>query len=775
MRDALKELMHKGMAYGSNPPGTPAVLAQLAPESLARLEEQHERTRREIMQSIDQALDDRDLNRLDFSGLSRPDVVSNAADDLSRELFSQERELLFSLRFETMEDRVDSVSDVKASFNWIFDDPKPEDLPWNNFSEWLPGCDHSLYWITGKAGSGKSTLMKHLYLEPRTRQELHKWAGSDPLVLAGFFFWRTGTDMQKTEEGLLRSLLYQVLSLHRELFPIVFPNNNRRQGQSSSERWTLSRLRAVLDRLIKQRRVSLKICFFIDGLDEYFGDHMKIARLVKDIADVENVKICASSRPLPDFEHSFQQLPSLMLQNLTHNDIKAYVTTKFNEDPHVAQLKKSEMDLTSRLSLEIVDRASGVFLWVKLAVESILKGLRNEDNILELERRLRELPDDLMDLYAHMLKDVQIEYQEQGAKFLQTVYHARKPFPILELAFVDVLLNGPDDEAKLRKLDKEERQEKCTIMEKRLKSRCLGLLEVVPAFSETYSGNTSRPVQFMHQSVAEFMEKEIARKHMEQSLSLHPFSPHPTLMKASVLAMNYLDTDLLPIRQPVGYLADAWYSSAWSKISAFMTYAAIEESTHHQPQIQLIEDMDQEAARLAKICLQLEKRPKLPPSLHWSERRPTKVDEAQIDASLISFALEYGLHRYVKAKLTSGTSYNQGRKLTTRQVKFALMTERESIRSQSVPPELRASVKNELGKASRFRIKDFSLRFRNREPESDPISAVSNLQRFKGQTTLRQDDGIGGRPGCVDGSSDLAAFPDLGRKEVRSNREQIPT
>ena len=38
-------------------------------------------------------------------------------------------------------------------------------------------------------------------------------------------------------------------------------------------------------------------CFFIDGLDEYDGDHVELIRLLQDFSQPNNIKICASNRP----------------------------------------------------------------------------------------------------------------------------------------------------------------------------------------------------------------------------------------------------------------------------------------------------------------------------------------------------------------------------------------------------------------------------------------------------------------------------------------------
>lgn len=81
-----------------------------------------------------------------------------------------------------------------------------------------------LYWITGKPGSGKSTLMKFLYENPRTWQCLRSWHRRQPLVTAGFFFWNPGNQMQMSSMGLLQTLLFECLPQRRHLVSVTFPD-----------------------------------------------------------------------------------------------------------------------------------------------------------------------------------------------------------------------------------------------------------------------------------------------------------------------------------------------------------------------------------------------------------------------------------------------------------------------------------------------------------------------------------------------------------------------
>lgn len=180
MRDTLRELMEKDI-----PPK-------------GKNEEDHPSY--EIMKrSINEALDARGLETLkNLSFLSQPGVVSNAAIKLSEELFKEELELLLSLRFPAMEDREEDVSEVKASFDWIFHNPKSGDPPWDNFFPMAVRRIRSTLLDYWQSWVWQSTPMQHVYHEQRTQQALLQWASPDPLVVAAFFSRSVSSSMAST-------------------------------------------------------------------------------------------------------------------------------------------------------------------------------------------------------------------------------------------------------------------------------------------------------------------------------------------------------------------------------------------------------------------------------------------------------------------------------------------------------------------------------------------------------------------------------------------------
>jgi hypothetical protein len=92
----------------------------------------------------------------------------------------------------------------RKTFEWCF---QRNSSPLVN---WLKAGDNT-FWICGKAGSGKSSSMKFLGNHHKTLAALRKWAGSCQLVIAEHFFYYAGSHMQKSHQGLLQSILSQVL------------------------------------------------------------------------------------------------------------------------------------------------------------------------------------------------------------------------------------------------------------------------------------------------------------------------------------------------------------------------------------------------------------------------------------------------------------------------------------------------------------------------------------------------------------------------------------
>lgn len=428
------------------------------------------------------------------------------------------KRILDCLYFRQITDRVEEVATVHAgTFDWIFTDPNGTQRPWHNFVKWLEK-DSGLYWICGKAGSGKSTLMKYLYRHKKTKAALSLWADWRQLITPSFFFWHLGSPLQKSINGLLRSLLLEILEEHQSLIPSVFPGLCR--ALLSHEILTLSEptsaeLRKALASLLHLES-NLRICIFIDGVDEYDGDHVEIAEFFKSIPS-QSIKVVLSSRPIPSCTEAFSKCPKLLLQDLTYDDIKSYVEDKLGANANMKELEQLEGVAASNLINEITTKASGVFLWVTLVTKSLLEGLSRCDRIVDLQHCLDELPADLEKLYQKMLDSMDHRERQQASKILQLVLRSTEvqtdgPLSLLQLSFaeeddLDLAIRAP-----IEAMPDEDRVLRCKRMEGRVRSRCCGLIEVRDSNKDrknldnaSFTSYDFLPIGFIHKTVVEFL------------------------------------------------------------------------------------------------------------------------------------------------------------------------------------------------------------------------------------------------------------------------------
>jgi hypothetical protein len=134
-----------------------------------------------------------------------------------------------------------------------------------------------------------------------------------------------------------------------------------------------------------ETRFSTRFCFFVDGLDEYDGEHLDIINVLRRFVSSPSFKLCVSSRPWNVFVEAFggNTGQKMLLQDFTRGDITLYVKNKLEEDHRFLVLMHRDHRY-KKLIEDIVKKAEGVFLWVYLVVRSLLRGLTDDNDITTL-------------------------------------------------------------------------------------------------------------------------------------------------------------------------------------------------------------------------------------------------------------------------------------------------------------------------------------------------------------------------------------------------------
>jgi ankyrin repeat protein len=355
-------------------------------------------------------------------------------------------------------------------------------LEQSEYQDWLDPDKiqkhHGFLWVKGKPGAGKSTMVK--YALAHARKEM---ASS---VIISFFFNARGEALEKSTVGMYRSLLFQLLTAIRGLQKVFIPLAFAKQKNNEVSEWSIEELKTILSSAIENLGQQHLACF-IDALDECQEDQVRdMVGFLEHLGQLAvssgiRLNIYLSSRHYPYI--SIEKGIELIIEGQQgHNeDIANYVNSK---------LKAGRSKKVDSVKAEILSRASGVFLWVVLVVQMLNKAY-DHGQIYAIQKRLKEIPNELDDLFADILtRDG--DNREELVLCLQWILYARRPLKRSELYFAMMSRIAPGE---LTEWD----QDEITIqdMEKFILSCSKGLAEITKSKDQT--------VQFIHESVRDFL------------------------------------------------------------------------------------------------------------------------------------------------------------------------------------------------------------------------------------------------------------------------------
>lgn len=395
-----------------------------------------------------------------------------------------------------------------------------------SFSEWLRNATDSrdpLYWIRGKPGSGKSTLMKFAMTDTRTSDILATTDGSQWTV-AAFFFHDRGSKVQKSFTGMLQGIIDSLLRELPELTTYAVPQY-RRLIQLQATRcptWDMDALKSVLLGIMGQRATSIRLLLFIDALDEQERDKVdksakeNLVKFLQELGekadnDCVRLKLCLASRPEPVFEHHLSRVPGFIIQEYTKGDIRVY-TEKRLEPYRTEASVLHRLENFENLVEQITKRAEGVFIWVKLVVDQLAQDICDCSSYMTLIERLETMPQELGELYTRILERLEPTYASEACIMLRIALTSLEQLPLETFmravmfgfhGFREHLINQRHYKRSFVKKFFEE-EESQIIHIRRLASRSGGLLET---YTTGHGPGDILYVQFLHQTAKDYINE----------------------------------------------------------------------------------------------------------------------------------------------------------------------------------------------------------------------------------------------------------------------------
>lgn len=389
--------------------------------------------------------------------------------------------LLESIRFEQIDARHATIKSAHSkTCDWLTQDPL-----YDRKLDQSRVVEHrGFFWISGKPGAGKSTIMKFAY--NRVKQA----SKSDDAIIS-FFFNARGDELEKSTFGLYRSLLLQLLERFSDLqtvldnIALIPPRETGCPNMDS------------LQELLRNAIISLgqrRLTCFVDALDEC--DESQVRDMVVYFEDLgedavtngTQLRICFSSRHYPhiDVRHGLR----LVLEDQPGHghDLERYVRShlRTGTGKHVDNVRS-----------KVLEKAGGVFMWVvlvcKILNEEFVRGRRA---ISRVEQRLREIPPGLSDLFKDILRRDNAN-MEDLLLCIQWVLFARRPLTLKEFYFA--MCSGlPESQEYPTVYDPETQTEE--EMRVLVTGSSKGLAEVTKSKKAT--------IQFIHESVKDFLVKD---------------------------------------------------------------------------------------------------------------------------------------------------------------------------------------------------------------------------------------------------------------------------
>jgi WD40 repeat protein len=289
--------------------------------------------------------------------------------------------------------------------------------------QWLEGSQRShIVWFSAPPASGKSVLSTYII------DHLHNSG-----LPCQYFFFRFGDHAKRSLSTLLRSLAIQLANVNpafRRAMVDLWSAGVRLEKANCRLIW-----QKMYESVLFRMQLSHSLFWVIDGLDESESPKTLLDLFQTVPKSSPMLHILLISRKTEALAVAFDRLSRFVavdsvekgVLNDNSNDIRTFL------EQGIREMRGSD-ELKLQVTQNIMDRAEGNFLWVRLVLEEVL-GCHTEEAI---EETLNAIPSDMSKFYQQMelaiLNSRRASDWLLAKEFLQWTICARRSLTLKELS-----------------------------------------------------------------------------------------------------------------------------------------------------------------------------------------------------------------------------------------------------------------------------------------------------------------------------------------------------